>query len=241
MPLEFKSRTFILNQMRDEDLKDFKDDIELFTSAIVQKDLDKIVKFARNILFAKTRKREVEAYKEMVCSRLVPNCQIALASHRIVRYFSNVFSNELTKDDSPEELVEDVSKIGVSSKGLPIVKELLKLIKKDAQQYHDTILKEIAIEGIFPTIKGFGTTVEMRGVFSRELEYGESLDHYSKEVRVEEGTPLVPVVSVSIKLTSGTPDRICFQASPEIIEWLIEELRASLHKLSLIKKLSRIG
>ena len=85
-----------------------------------------------------------------------------------------------------------------------------------------------------------GTTEELRGVFSRELKYGEKADEYIKDIKIDKTYTTVPIISVAISLDSGTPDKFCFHASPDSIEWLIEKLRASLYKVKMLKNSNKI-
>lgn len=234
MPIEFESRTFTLNSPGEEELKDFKNDAELFRK-IEREKLNDIIKSVKEIILAKTRRGELEIYNRMVTSGLVSNRQTALVSHRLIRYFLKVFTEDSTKEDSSKEITKDLATLGFDSKTISSIENLLSLLKKEAKWYKNNILKESFYKGLFPYLKGVGTTVELRGVFNQEITYGETVDEYAKEAKIEDKNATVPIVSVAITLDSGTPDRFCFQASPELIEWLIEELKASLHKIRLLE------
>src|SRR3989344_3709937 len=226
MAIEFKSRTFTISPLNDEGLKALKEDAEILSNVNVAS-FPQVIDSAKEIILAKTERDELALEEGMVTSRLVPNRQTALAAYRFIRYFFKIFADDSTKEDSPEDIVKDLEGIGLSSNITCLIAKIIELIKQEAKWYEYNRLKESFSSGLFPSFRGIGTTVELRGVFNREIKYGEKVEDYAKEAKLEEKSPMVPVISIAITLDSGTPSRFIFQASPEETEWLIEELKAS--------------
>ena len=235
MAIEFKSRTFSLNLLEQEEVKDLMNDLGVL-SKIEHEKLGGVVGAVKEIVLAKTKKDQFEIHNKMVDSQIVPNRQSAIAAHRFVRFFFKIFAEESTKEDNSKDIAADLHTVGLDSNLVSFTDELLEAIKQEAKWYEYNQLKESFHTGLFPILKGVGTTVELRGVFNREIKYREKVEEYSKEVKLEERCPIVPIISIAITLDSGTPDRFIFQASPEEAEWLIEELKAALHKVKMIRE-----
>jgi len=237
MTIELKSRTFSLNPMSENESSVLKNDAELL-AGIEPRRWNNIVKILKELVAAKSesQRRGIEA--RLVGPDLIPSLHAVAAAHRISRLFFRAFSDEATKDDTPDAIVGDLVTMGCLSveKNRESLRELLSLIKKEAGWYDVERRVGATRAGLFPSLTGIGTTAELRGVYTRELEFGEEADSVAQETRLDKGKPFVPVISVALTLDSGIPDRFVFQASPECIEWLIEELRLALHKVLVIQK-----
>jgi len=236
MATEFQSKTFRFGFPEGEQFESFKEDVNTLKT-FDQSKLTDVIKQIKIIILAKTGKEKYEIYNELIKSNLTDNYSTINSFHRIAKFFFKNFSDENTKDDAPEIITKDIAqKLNLKETELSTIQELLILIKKEADWYEQKELKESFEKGLFPYLKGIGTTIELRGVFNREIKLGENIDSYSKDVEINKENPLIPTISVAITLDSGTPNRFCFQASPEHIEWLINELKAALHKSRILKE-----
>ena len=235
MAIEFKSRTFTINPFNDEGLKALKEDVEIL-SKVDAVNFSQIVDAIKGVILAKTEKDELAIHEGMIASKLVPNLQTAISARRIINFFFKIFHEDLTKNDAPEDIAKDLVAAGIDQKNLIATERLLNLIKQETKWYADYRLKKSFRQGLFPYLQKIGTTVELRGIFNREIKSGEKTEEYAKEAKLENDYPIIPIISVAINLDSGTPDRFCFQASPEDIELLIERLRASLLKAKILEE-----
>lgn len=234
MNTKFQSRIFT-HSFNNEGLEAFKKDIE-FLSEIHPEKIESIFDFIKKAICTLTEKEEIEIYDEMLKQEAVPIRQTAVLSHRAINFFFEKFYDEKTKEDTLEEIFSDLIVLGFKEENLQSIKKLLTLIKQNSEWYEQYRLKKSFSAGLFPYLKGIGTTVELRGIFNRGIYIGEKIDSYIKDVKINKDNPLVPIISISITLDSGTPDRFCFQASPEKVEWLIEELKSALHKSKMLGK-----
>lgn len=233
MAREFKSRTFALSSPEGENLENFKSDVELLCTIEPSKG-NSVLTYAKEFIIAKTKRDEVHILDDFIKSESIPR-HVALAAYRFVHFFFGKFTDETTKDDTPEEILADIMSLGVTIESISTIEKFLALIKQEAGWYEDYKLKKSFQEGLFPYLKGIGTTVELRGVYNREIRYGENTEEYEKEVKLEEKGATIPVISVAITFDSGFPDRVCFQATQDSIIWLIEELKAALHKVKMLE------
>lgn len=236
MTQEFKSRTFRFGFPEGEHLIAFKADINVLKESEESKIKDAL-EYVKKIFNSRTKKERFEIYDEAVESKAVGSHTVIYTLVRISRYFFEKFTEEDTKEDSPEIILDDIQKgLGIEKDKLNTIKTLLELLKDEYEWYKQKELKEDFEKGLFPNLKGIGTTVGLRGVFNREIKFGETVDKYSKEVEINDESPLVPTITMSITLDSGTPNRFVFQISPRNAEWLNEELKAALHKTKLLKE-----
>ncbi len=236
MSKEIKSRMFKFGFPEGDQLDAFKNDIFIlkeFDASYVER----VINHIKKIIKADTKKETYSLYDEIVESKLVESHSIIYSFHRIAKYFFEKLSEEDSKKDKPEIIVEDIAnKLNLEENQLSTIEILLITIKKEVEWYKLEELKEEFEIGLFPNLKGIGTTVELRGVFSREIKFKEKIENYSKEVEINEESPIIPTISVALTLDSGSPKRFCFQVSPENTEWLIEELKAALHKSNMLKE-----
>lgn len=103
--------------------------------------------------------------------------------------------------------------------------QFLRSIQRRAPLYEPKRLRERTRAGVLPALRGFGTTVEVRGVFKRELRLGEKSDDFSNCARPFD---LEPITSVAISLDSGTPDEFYFQSDPKTLAAFVEKLKFAL-------------
>lgn len=236
MATEFQSKTFKSGFSKWENFEAFRNDLEIvnkidFKSQISDSLIDHVIQY----ILAKTNDEERKIIEETIKSKLVSNKDVFKAIFRFARIFFEIFIDEDTKDDNPGVLLEDLSiELKVDKSELATIKVLLETIKNKSTYYEKIKNKEKSRVGVLPYLRGFDTTVDLRGIFNKELGLGDDLDLYFKEVKVE-GKPC-PIISVAISLDSGTPDKFYFQASPESINHLINELKAAVYNSEILQK-----
>lgn len=236
MSKEFKSRTFRFGFPEGEHLSAFKEDI-IALKDLKESKIEEGIKYVKKLIETNTKKEKYSLFDEAVESKIVNNHSTIYSLFRVSKYFFEKFQGEDTKRDEPKIIVLDISKgLEIEKNKLATIEILLEKIKKESEWYKQEELKENFEKGLFPNIRGVGTTVGFRGVFNREIRFGEIIEDYSKEVNINEENPLIPTISVALTLDSGSPNRFIFQISPKNTEWLIEELKAALYKVKILNE-----
>src|SRR3989338_5408287 len=235
MAIEFKSKTFTISPLNEENLKTLREDAAILCK-VESKNFPSVIESVKEIILVKTEKEELEIQEKMITSGLVANLQTAVSARRLINYYFRIFHEDLTKDDSPENIAKDLVAIGLDSKNLFVIEKLLNLIGQEVKWYDNYRLKKSSKQGLFPYLKSVVTNIELREVFNREIKGKEKVEEYAKEAQLEKDCPAIPIISIAITLDSGTPDRFCFQTSPEDIELLIERLKASLLKTKMLEE-----
>jgi hypothetical protein len=235
MKLEFKTRTFSAATLQSEEIEALKNDVAIVGSLDIAT-FPKILDLIKRLLESKTTDERTSIINEMVASGAVPSHQAAASGFRLGNFFFRTFSNKQTKDDKVDELIQDIEVLGVEKQHLAGIKMFVQAILQQREWYESYKRQEDFRKGLFPSLIGVGTTVDLRGVFNDEIRFDESIDSYASRVKLDKDIPIMPIVSVSLTLDSGYPDRFCFQASPKYIGWLIEELKAALHKATMLEK-----
>jgi len=150
----------------------------------------------------------------------------------IIRFFTRKMLDDVTEDDTPEAWAADLQSLKVlDAKQAEVFSKFLTRLKSDFLPELATIRKGLMYgAGILPSIKGGGTTVELRGVFDKTFSWGTSVEEYAPELR-----DLVAVVSVHLIFDQGLPDEIWFQATQDEIDLLISELQAARKQADMLK------
>jgi len=235
MKYEFRTKTFSSATLQTEEVDTLKNDATI-VGALPADAFPNILEFVKQYLLSKTTDEQVSILSEAVASKAVPNQQAAVSAFRMGSFLFRAMTNKSTKDDSASDLVRDIQTLGVEKEYLSALKAFVQIVEKNRAWYESQQRQESFQKGLFPSLKGVGTTVDLRAVFNDEIGFGESVESYTTRVKLDKETPLMPIVSVALTLDSGHPDRFCFQASPKYISWLIEELRAALHKVTMLEK-----
>ncbi len=236
MDTKFQSRTFRFGFPEGEQFNSFKEDINNLSETLDLSKLKDYTKYVSEIVFSDEEERD-EIYNKIIDLGLIKDSSKIYSFHRLVNFFFKKFSNESTKDDNAGIIIKDISKVlNINEKGLSLINELLILIKDEAEKHKQRKRKERYKRGVSPYLKGVGATVELRGVFNREIEIEEDLESYKKDIQIDKETPLIPIISVSLSVDSGTPNEFHFQASQENIENLIKELKTALHKSKMLEE-----
>lgn len=107
----------------------------------------------------------------------------------------------------------------------------IELLEKNIQKEIEYLSKVRTAEaGVLPYFSGANTTVELRTVLKREYKWGENIDEFVPSIQT-----LTPVISVAIKVDSGSSKSFTFQTSPKDVQYLIDELRSALKIASAIE------
>ena len=236
MKTDVKSKIWEAGFFKGEHLESFRDDINNLKE-IKTSELRKIIDFVKKIIVTESEKEEYELINKAVDLKIVDNHSIILSFYGVIRYFLKKFNDEKNKVDTPEVIVQDIcNELDYKQEELKSIIKFLELIKEESAWYDKYKLTKSTSLGLLPYLKGIGTTVELRGVYNREIDFGEKVEDYKKSSKIYSDNPIVPVITIALSLDSGTPNRFCFQSSPQRIVWLIEELKAAIYKLELLEK-----
>jgi hypothetical protein len=232
----FQSRLFEDGFFKGDQLDSFKEDIETIKD-INLKDIEKIIPLIKEIILADTEKGKSKLYEDAVTNKLVSKKSEILSFTRLSIYFYREFQKEKYKDEKIELIVKDISVgLNIKEEELSSISKFIELVKNEYDWYTAYKRQFLYKKGLVPSIKAVGTTVELRGVFNHEIEMGQTLSDYKKDLEITKEKPIIPLITVALTLDSGSPDRFVFQATTDRIDWLINELNASLLKIKLLEE-----
>jgi hypothetical protein len=152
-----------------------------------------------------------------------------LSNLQSLQLLTKTLADEDVPGDSIDDMLLDLEESG-KAQGLHITEDDKSVFRDLVTQIQDRIVpsyrelqrRKAAASGVLPSLKSFGTTVELRAVAGKPFRIGMSADKYEPEI-----LGLVPVISVSLGVDSGPIQHFSFQASPKEITALIEELRSA--------------
>lgn len=185
---------------------------------------------------AMTRAQEREVSEQLALDQDIPRVDAA-AVLRALEFLARQLANEEFAADSIEDLSADLQEsamaheIDISDADILVFAELLTTLRESiVPEYKKIRTRKVHAIGVLPSLKSFGTTVELRAITEDKFRVGMSADEYEPEI-----TGLVAVVSVRLTTDSGLADEFCFQASAEEFDVLIEALKATQKDLKKIE------
>jgi hypothetical protein len=230
----YQSNLFKEGFIKDEQIETFKNDL-LNINSLESSNLENLIQVAFNIRFATTKQKEQELANSAEKEGIIEDTEKLDSLYRFVNYFFEVFSEE--KKYTHEIIFNDLSiKFDLNKSQFVNIKSVLEILKKKTPQYESEKRKMRYERGVFPNLKGFNTTVELRAIFNKELEIGESFNSYIENVKIDEENPVVAIISVAISLDSEKANNLFFQTSPEHLKLLVEELKAAIYKSELLEE-----
>lgn len=226
MPPDFRSRTF--SQFVDEDeRRTMREDLPHVLE--VKKNWEVAIGLAQETMLQRTKRQRLEGVEKIRDSLHISRAT-AEAIFRFIQFFLRHSIRSHTKHDTIDDLVADVSLLWGESTNEQrnLLRARLTSIRQQAPEYKRMQLRKETLSGVLPTFVACGTTVAMRGVFDKELMFGERADEFAGEVRPSGEDPAVPVVSIAFSVDVGTPDTFFFQTDLEALEFLVEKLKFAL-------------
>jgi hypothetical protein len=177
----------------------------------------------------KARKDRVETLAKEIKIPL-PDVYSALGS---CNFLMESLARDENKADKPINLGEDLRELtGISAEETSRFVEVVENIKRDAVDKYKVQKKRKSFEaGVLPSFRGCGVTVEMRAVIDDKFGFGMDLEKYKPKI-----VGHAPVISVHLHTDSGVLDEFIFQASPEELQLLVDNLRAALTEAEAFKK-----
>ncbi|MBN1476542.1 hypothetical protein JXA47_07310 [Candidatus Sumerlaeota bacterium] len=150
---------------------------------------------------------------------------------RLLRFFLEAMIDEKTTDDTEDQWAEDLGSIGFLS---PPEKEIF---IQAMSQIREAVLPSVVGEykrrlygeGVFPTLSGVYTTVELRAVQDKPYALGTKVEDYQPQIH-----DTVGVVSIRIRVDSKNQSDFCFQMTEAELDILIDALRAAKTDLSAL-------
>lgn len=149
-------------------------------------------------------------------------------------FIGNLDDEELNiQDDTAESWAEDLVSYNVLNENE--IKDFTYFASK-LRSIYDTKISIISREksfqvGVVPTLMGFATTVELRGVFKNV---------YSPNIPVSEYSPalysVTPIISVSISVNKGESTNFVFQGTPTEIDTMICGLQVAVKEAEILQK-----
>ena len=153
----------------------------------------------------------------------LPLKQIDQALSVVQFFFRNMMRDDY-KADTTEEWAEDLGQLDLlNDDEKPRFITLIEGLRSQVlPAIENDIRRRTYGEGVLPTLKSCGTTVEMRAVQKDRYHWGESLETYVPQIM-----DITGVVSIHIGLDEGTPEDFYFQASVDDLDLLIQQFTAA--------------
>ncbi len=134
--------------------------------------------------------------------------------------------------DSIEDWAADLVELGLipadfSESFRQLASEVRRTLLADA---FTATARSAAASGVLPTLRGFGATVELRGIFAEPLRAGVGVSQSTPEV-----TDLVPMISVGITLDTDSPS-LYFQATPTELGLLVDALAGAISQADELQR-----
>lgn len=147
-----------------------------------------------------------------------------IPSLQILRHLTERLTDEEAECDSSSDLADDLVEVGIleDARKRYFVDIIDDIRTKILPKYKKIKRKKQFSSGVLPSLKSFGTTVELRAVLENDFRIGMSSIEYDPGIY-----DFIPVISIILRTDSGIPDTFTFQASKEETIALIEELRAA--------------
>jgi hypothetical protein len=228
-----ESRLFSRFDVNREENKQFKDDLILFLGLARQ---------VRDIVLtnsAQLRLLVLESEgEELIRKTEETTQQPATIAARLLNmggfFLEQLWDSEIRKEDTPEKWANDLSSLQVLTTDYQREAFLgsARFLLDEVFPGYEGRKKEIAFAaGVLPSFKSIGTTVELRAVIAPKFRFGMKPDEYAPQV-----ASVVPIVSISIGVDVGMPERFHFQASERELKLLLAQLEAAKRDLEELKK-----
>lgn len=167
------------------------------------------------------------------------------ASIQVLQFFLEYLTDDnfknATTDDLCDDLLDcfnliDIEPVENSRQVFSIILDCIR-DKSLVDNYKNIINRKEAASELFPSLKSFGTSVELRPIIGKHFRIGDTVDAgYDPDIQ-----GVVPVIWVKLRTDSGVIDEFSFQATEEDIEALIQELRASQIVISRLQEYMHIN
>jgi hypothetical protein len=218
-----KSNLFSRYDLTDEDNKSFVEDIDK-TLSIGREGLKHLIERYPNIL-SKTLKHERVKECENLSKELHVDFSAVWTAINVLGFFTSRLIEEEYKDDSAEQLTEDVFSLNlINEEKKDTFLEVIEILKEDLG---NTLIKasaeRISKLGVLPSFSGINTSVELRSIIERNIRFDESVDEYSPNL-----IGYIPIISISISSDDENNSNYYFQATIEETIIIIKNLQAAL-------------
>ncbi len=233
MNKDFKSKLFSLGYFSGDEQEVLKRDSKILAEISTEK-WPTILESMKKVIEAKTDRLESDLQQKLIDEGVLTTHQSAAVYRFIISFFKN-FWREATKSDNPNDILEDLSTLEcIDEDSTPTIRQVLELVRSESEWYKHFRLTKRTERGIIPSLTSIEASAELRGVFEKGVNFGETAKTVALKTKLNTETPVTPIITVGIELNSGTPDTFFFQATPEDVEWIIENLLLAVHKSKLL-------
>ncbi len=140
------------------------------------------------------------------------------------RFFLQRMQDDRTRADSERDWAQDLVDLNFLSPPEvdPLVDFLCAIRKSVLPRVEEKARQRRYAAGVMPSLKAFGITVELRGVFETRFRWGTSVKEYASDV-----SSIVPVASIHVGVDAGPQTDFYFQADDNELQLLIDSLEAA--------------
>ena len=170
-----------------------------------------------------------QAIAESVGNKLGLGAVAAASAMESLKFILDQQLDETFGKDSAETLGKDLEEYGRAAnrsitqaqvdKFIELTKFLRVNVLPDYRKIRD---RKTTATGVLPSLKTFGTTVELRAIVENLFRVGMDSAKYSPKI-----SGVVPIVSIRIKTDSGSIDEFAFQTDEKVLAAFIEELKSA--------------
>jgi len=158
--------------------------------------------------------------KDLDLNRLVAGSAYGMAQFLVRQWLKKDL-----RQDSAEEWSDDLQELGLLDEAESAVfRTFVEKLREIAYEpMSKSTIRRRTETGILPSLKSFGSTVEMRVIVDNPFDSSMDAETYQADV-----VGLVPVISVVLAFDSGLVRDISFQLSRSELELLVAELRSAI-------------
>ena len=152
---------------------------------------------------------------------------------RIIGFFIYAGKAKDTENDSPKDWVADLLTEGlVESKDSTKLLKIVSYINEDVSKLNENVAcLRRAESGVLPNFTSIETTVELRAVNKNSFSITDNISEYLPDI-----IDVAGVVSVNLSVSRSVNENVCFQATPNEIRHLINELESALMDIEALEK-----
>lgn len=149
---------------------------------------------------------------------------------RPLKYFARQLLEQKVRD-KPDEIVGDLLSLEiVPTRQRAVAVDALRWLDESLPSLKPDYKKSEFASGLLPSLRSFGTTVELRAVQEDPYRPGEPIEAYTPNI-----TTCVGIISVKIGLDTGAFKDVFFQTDKDGLILLIREFEAAVKDLDALE------
>lgn len=187
---------------------------------------------------ARTPNRERQILDELEDLTKLSRLELSQSLNILTFFLDRLLADDVkeeTTDTTLKHWVHDLATLNLISRGQQevLLCRLIPIAQEIAPKFASEIARRQFAGGVLPTLRGCGTTVELRGVLKRPYKWGLEGSQVQYEPEV---TDLVGIVSIKLRVDEGEPSSFYFQVEEPELDLLIGSLTAAKKDLAALRE-----